>query len=123
MLGLHGSISFRRYRTIVLMDLSIGSDLFRGQGRMEYSSPLETINRRRKLNNTVVQIWSSAEDAGTDAENVLNTDILGSNKGLTFWRPQPSTGYAVFGDCVTAGSGQPAFQVCRNNHLSHSSSY
>ena len=51
------------------------------------------------------------DEPATDAEAVLDTDILGVNKGLTFWRPQPSIGYAVFGDCVTAGNGQPAFQV------------
>ena len=58
-----------------------------------------------------MQVWSSAGDTASDGEAVLNTDVLGSNKGLTFWRPQPSTGYAVFGDCVTADNAQPAFQV------------
>ena len=41
----------------------------------------------------------------------MDTDVLGAERGVTFWRPQAPLGYAVVGDCVTAGSAQPTFQV------------
>lgn len=42
---------------------------------------------------------------------MVNTHTLGSERGLTFWRPQPPLGYAITGDCAVPGSAQPSFQV------------
>ena len=59
-----------------------------------------------------VRTWSNApEPAGAAAAAVLDTNVLGSQRGLSFWRPQAPTGYACLGDCVTTGTMQPAFQV------------
>jgi hypothetical protein len=41
----------------------------------------------------------------------MDTNILGSERGLTFWRPRPPIGYVSLGDCVTTGTMQPTFQV------------
>ena len=41
----------------------------------------------------------------------MDTNTLGSERGLTFWRPRPPIGYASLGDCVTTGTMQPTFQV------------
>ena len=41
----------------------------------------------------------------------MDTNTLGSERGLTFWRPRPPVGYASLGDCVTTGTMQPTFQV------------
>ena len=41
----------------------------------------------------------------------MDTNILSSERGLTFWRPKPPIGYASLGDCVTTGTAQPSFQV------------
>ncbi len=65
----------------------------------------------------VLQVWSSEKKEGY-TEAVLDTDVLGAAGGLTFWRPLPAVGYAVFGDCATAGTSQPAFQVRSLNSLS-----
>ncbi|KAK9815130.1 hypothetical protein WJX73_008307 [Symbiochloris irregularis] len=54
--------------------------------------------------------WASyVESAGS--EPMVNTHTLGSERGLTFWRPQPPVGYAMTGDCAVPGSAQPTFQV------------
>ena len=59
-----------------------------------------------------VRTWSNApEPSGAAAAAVLDTNVLGSQRGLSFWRPQAPPGYAPLGDCVTTGTAQPAFQV------------
>ena len=58
-------------------------------------------------------MWSTETQPQTGTLALLDTDVLAGSRGLTFWRPQPPVGYAVLGDCVTAGTAhQPAFQVC-----------
>jgi vacuolar protein sorting-associated protein 13A/C len=37
--------------------------------------------------------------------------VIGSDKGVTVWRPQPPMGYALVGDVLSAGHGQPDHQV------------
>ena len=67
------------------------------------------------------KVWSS-EPAQRGVAEALDTLLVGAAQGLTFWRPLPPIGYAILGDCVTAGSAQPTFQVahsahcCRGNH-------
>ena len=61
---------------------------------------------------SVRKVWSTAPQPQTGTLALLDTDVLAGRRGLTFWRPQPPVGYAVLGDCVTAGtSQQPTFQV------------
>jgi vacuolar protein sorting-associated protein 13A/C len=58
-----------------------------------------------------VRAWSNAPEPSGPAAAALDTNVLGSQRGLTFWRPQPPTGYACLGDCATTGTMQPAFQA------------
>lgn len=57
------------------------------------------------------QIWSNRPTYATSAEASCDAHVLGGERGVTIWRPQPPLGYAILGDCITAGSTQPAFQV------------
>ena len=58
------------------------------------------------------KVWSTETQPQTGTPALLDTDVLAGSRGLTFWRPQPPVGYAVLGDCVTAGTAyQPTFQV------------
>ncbi len=41
----------------------------------------------------------------------LESLLVGADQGLTIWRPQAPTGYAILGDCITLGDAQPTFQV------------
>lgn len=59
-----------------------------------------------------LQIWSSNREGSKGGlQSLLDTDVLAGSKGLTFWQPQPPTGYGVLGDCVTSGAAQPTFQA------------
>lgn len=58
-----------------------------------------------------VRQWASQPAAAGAAGAVVITHVLGEDRGLTFWRPQPPLGYAIVGDCAVAGSAQPTFQV------------
>lgn len=57
------------------------------------------------------QIWSNQPTYHNAAASSCDAHVLGSERGVTFWRPQAPIGYAVLGDCITAGSTQPTFQV------------
>ena len=57
-------------------------------------------------------IWSNRPVYAHAAASSCDAHVLGSDRGVTFWRPQAPNGYAVLGDCITAGSTQPTFQVC-----------
>ncbi len=58
------------------------------------------------------QVWSNRPTYAHAAASSCDAHVLGSERGVTFWRPQAPIGYAVLGDCITAGSAQPTFQVC-----------
>lgn len=60
---------------------------------------------------TFVQVWSNHPQASGPAGAIMDTNTLGSERGLTFWRPRLPIGYASLGDCVTTGTMQPTFQV------------
>lgn len=62
---------------------------------------------------TFTQIWSNHLQAVGPAGAILETNPLGFERGLTFWRPRPPIGYAALGDCVTTGTMQPTYQVQR----------
>ena len=62
---------------------------------------------------TFMQIWSNHPQAVGPAGAILETNPLGFERGLTFWRPRPPIGYAALGDCVTTGTMQPTYQVQR----------
>ncbi len=68
---------------------------------------------------TFVQIWSNHPPAVGPAGAIMDTNILSSERGLTFWRPKPPIGYASLGDCVTTGTAQPSFQVCEDSSCAH----
>ena len=57
------------------------------------------------------QIWSNRPTYAHAAASSCDAHVLGSERGVTFWRPQAPIGYAILGDCITAGSTQPTFQV------------
>ena len=57
------------------------------------------------------QVWSNRPTYAHAAASSCDVHVLGSERGVTFWRPQAPIGYAVLGDCITAGSAQPTFQV------------
>lgn len=63
------------------------------------------------------QVWSNRPTYANAAASSCDAHVLGSERGVTFWRPQAPIGYAVLGDCITAGSTQPTFQV--GLHLQH----
>lgn len=53
-------------------------------------------------------LWCSHEAADTSSTSYAaagagGVDLLGSDKGVTAWRPQPPTGYAIVGDVLSAG--------------------
>lgn len=57
-----------------------------------------------------VHIWSShgaAEGCGVGPPYATagagGVDVIGSDKGVTVWRPQPPMGYALMGDVLSAG--------------------
>lgn len=58
-----------------------------------------------------VHIWSShgaAEGCGVGPPYATagagGVDVIGSDKGVTVWRPQPPMGYALLGDVLSAGT-------------------
>ena len=57
------------------------------------------------------QVWSNRPAYATAAASSCDAHVLGSERGVTFWRPQAPIGYAILGDCITPGSAQPTFQV------------
>ena len=59
------------------------------------------------------QIWSNRPTYTYAAAASCDAHVLGSERGVTFWKPQAPTGYAILGDCITAGTAQPTFQVGR----------
>ncbi len=56
------------------------------------------------------KVWSNASE-GRSVRDTLDRVLVGADQGLTVWRPQAPTGYAVLGDCITLGDTQPTFQV------------
>lgn len=57
-----------------------------------------------------VYLWSShgaAEGCGVGPPYATagagGVDVIGSDKGVTVWRPQPPMGYALLGDVLSAG--------------------
>ena len=68
---------------------------------------------------TFMQIWSNHPQAVGPAGAILETNPLGFERGLTFWRPRPPIGYAALGDCVTTGTMQPTYQVQRYSSRPH----
>ena len=66
-----------------------------------------------------MQIWSNHPQAVGPAGAILETNPLGFERGLTFWRPRPPIGYAALGDCVTTGTMQPTYQVQRCGSQPH----
>ena len=58
------------------------------------------------------KVWSNACE-GRSVRETLDSVLVGANQGLTVWRPQAPTGYAILGDCITLGGTQPTFQVGR----------
>ena len=57
------------------------------------------------------QVCSNRPTYANAAASSCDAHVLGSERGVTFWRPQAPIGYATLGDCITAGSTQPTFQV------------
>lgn len=62
-----------------------------------------------------VYMWSShgaAEGCGVGPPYATagagGVDVIGSDKGVTVWRPQPPIGYALLGDVLSAGRLQCA---------------
>ena len=58
-----------------------------------------------------VYLWSShgpAEGCGVGPPYAMagagGVDVIGSDKGVTVWRPQPPMGYALMGDVLSAGN-------------------
>lgn len=68
------------------------------------TQPLARCNQFEKL-------WASHEHAAQGPPYARagagGVDVLGSDKGVTLWRPQPPMGYAVCGDVLTAGASAP----------------
>eukprot|EP00884_Botryococcus_braunii_P010315 jgi/Botrbrau1/19285/Bobra.0073s0028.1 len=58
-----------------------------------------------------VSVWSSGGSAGGPAGELAEPHVIGTDSGVTFWRPQAPTGYAPLGDCITRGDRQPTYQV------------
>ena len=58
------------------------------------------------------QLWTNQPDHRTSAAACTDAHVLGSDRGITVWRPQAPIGYAILGDCITDGGSQPTFQVC-----------
>lgn len=58
-----------------------------------------------------LQVWGTQAESADGLEAVLERPTPAKQKGMTFWRPNPPAGFAATGDCVTAGSSQPSFQV------------
>ena len=56
-------------------------------------------------------VWSSVASEGPALARALDALLVGSDAGVTFWRPQPPIGYGVLGDCATSGDAQPTFQA------------
>jgi len=56
------------------------------------------------------KVWSNASE-GRSVRDTLDHVLIGADQGLTVWRPQAPTGYAILGDCITLGDTQPTFQV------------
>jgi hypothetical protein len=58
-------------------------------------------------------LWSShslPDCAGTAGASYATAgaggvDVVGSDKGVTLWRPQPPVGYAILGDVLSSGGG------------------
>lgn len=53
-------------------------------------------------------LWCSHDASGAptatySAAGAGGVDLLGCDKGVTVWRPQPPTGYAIVGDVLSAG--------------------
>lgn len=57
-----------------------------------------------------IRVWDNVR-ATREVAQALDAKLVGAAPGVTFWRPLPPIGYAVLGDCVTAGPAQPSFQV------------
>jgi vacuolar protein sorting-associated protein 13A/C len=56
--------------------------------------------------------WNSGQPYATAGAG--GVDVVGSDKGVTIWRPQPPMGYAIVGDVLSAGelSGGVMFCCC-----------
>ena len=51
-------------------------------------------------------LWSSHDSSAAVVYSTAGAggvDVMGSDKGITFWRPQVPMGYASVGDVLTAG--------------------
>lgn len=79
--------------------------------------PCVSLRRPLARTTTFVQVWSNHPQAAGPAGAIMDTAVLGTERGLTFWRPRPPIGYAALGDCVTTGTMQPTFQVSNMLYL------
>lgn len=68
------------------------------------------------------KVWSNACE-GSGVRETLESLLVGADQGLTVWRPQAPTGYAILGDCITLGSTQPTFQVSARDSPSYACSF